>query len=170
MSPGCSYCSTGYGTLACNVITSWNISPQSDLLHTELRDDVLDNTRISKWKRLTATLNVITRRVDLIFWGVLVLLSYWSMKSSHLSVWCHICLKLSQLWEWEPLKLMYLIVTGKTWPAHHARRQASCFVVAFPIFSFFPKRKFIPFSDVLSSLFNTVDFPTETDSVAIWWP
>lgn len=45
------------------------IYPQSDLLHMELRDDVLDKTWISKWKRFTDTLNVITLRVDLIFLG-----------------------------------------------------------------------------------------------------
>lgn len=55
-----------------------------------------DNNGISKWKRLTNSLNVITPGVDLILWA-LVLLSHWSVPLSHLSVWCQICLKLSQL-------------------------------------------------------------------------
>lgn len=63
----------------------------------ELRDDVPDNNGISKWKRLTDSLNVITPGVDLILWA-LVLLSHWSMWLSHLSVWCQICLKLSKLY------------------------------------------------------------------------
>ena len=62
----------------------------------ELRDDVPDNNGISKWKRLTNSLNVITPGLDLILWA-LVLLSHWSVRLSHLSVWCQICLKLSQL-------------------------------------------------------------------------
>lgn len=62
----------------------------------ELRDDVPDNNGISKWKRLTNSLNVITPGVDLILWA-LVLLSHWSVPFSHLSVWCQICLTLSQL-------------------------------------------------------------------------
>lgn len=62
----------------------------------ELRDDVPDKNGISEWKRLTNSLNVITPGVDLILWA-LVLLSHWSVRASHLSVWCQICLKLSQL-------------------------------------------------------------------------
>lgn len=86
---------TGYGAFACNVIIKylphmWTCCTQ------ELRGDVPDNNGISKWKRLTNSLNVITPGVDLILWA-LVLLSHWSVRLSHLSVWCQICLKLSQL-------------------------------------------------------------------------
>lgn len=89
----------------------------------EPRDDVPDNNGISKWKRLTNSLNVITLGVDLILWGSGFIVTL--IRAVEPSV----CL-VPNLFKafpvvppkWEPLQLMYLLVEGKTRPAHQAKR------------------------------------------------